>query len=184
MSFVEAWICSRCGESHSGPAGFSFRAPWPWYATPERERAARCRLTDDECVLFNQDFFVRACLEIPVEGTGNPFIWGVWVSLSKENFERQRVLANSSERTEEPPYFGWLCSRIQAYPDTLLLKTRVHSRSLGMRPVVELEPTDHPLAIEQRTGISSARARELHELMQHKWLHPEWNRSGYYGGAS
>src|SRR5438132_4339196 len=63
--------------------------------------------------------------------------------------------------------FGWLSSRIQVYPDTLLLKARVHSRSVGVAPSIELEPTDHPLAVEQRIGIGLDRVREISELLQH-----------------
>jgi hypothetical protein len=37
----------------------------------------------------------------------------------------------------------------------------VHLRSGGRRPAIELEPTDHPLAIEQREGISIARVEEI-----------------------
>jgi hypothetical protein len=69
------------------------------------------------------------------------------------------------------------------YPDTLLLKTHVHSR-VGMRPCIELEPTNHPLAVEQRVGISGERVREIAELFEHKWLHPQWDEKGLYGGAS
>jgi hypothetical protein len=36
-----------------------------------------------------------------------------------------------------------------------------------VRPFIELEPTDHPLAIEQRTGISWERVREIAELVLH-----------------
>ncbi len=78
----------------------------------------------------------------------------------------------------EGPYFGWLCSRLQIYPDTLLLKTHVHPRAAGTRPYIELEPTDHPLAVEQRNGITSARVREIGELVEHKWLHRDWGRQG------
>ncbi len=31
------------------------------------------------------------------------------------------------------------------------------------RPFIELEPTDHPLAIEQRVGIDRARVIQLYE---------------------
>ena len=145
---------------------------------PENERVARGILTADYCTLRNEDFFVRACLEVPVINQIEPFIWGIWVSLSPDNFERARNLANDPNRTKEPPYFGWLSSRIQIYPDTLLLKTHVHSRSVGTRPYIELEPTNHPLAIEQRTGITSARVREILELVQHHWMHPQWDNRG------
>jgi hypothetical protein len=39
----------------------------------------------------------------------------------------------------------------------LSLKTMVHTQPVGVRPSIELEPTDHPLAIEQREGITVAR---------------------------
>jgi hypothetical protein len=38
-----------------------------------------------------------------------------------------------------------------------------------MRGLVELEPTDHPLAVEQREGITFARVPQIAERM----LHPE-----------
>jgi hypothetical protein len=49
----------------------------------------------------------------------------------------------------------------------MILKTRVHSRNVGMAPYIELEPTEHPLAVEQRRGISPNRVWEIAELMQH-----------------
>ncbi|MCI4339810.1 MAG: DUF2199 domain-containing protein, partial [Thermoplasmata archaeon] len=41
------------------------------------------------------------------------------------------------------------CTSLPLYPDTLLLKTHVHTRPIGQRPFVELEPTDHPLSVER-----------------------------------
>jgi hypothetical protein len=71
-------------------------------------------------------------------------------------------------RESEEPYFGWLSSDIPSYePTTLELKTHVHTQPVGQRPVVELEPTDHPLAVEQRTGITVARVQRIAELMLH-----------------
>ena len=65
------------------------------------------------------------------------------------------------------PFFGWLNAYLKPYPDTMNLKTQVHLRDNGIRPFIELEPTDHPLAIEQRTGISVTRVAELYEIMVH-----------------
>jgi len=180
----ETWTCSTCGQIHSEvPGSYSLKAPWPWHITPESERQRACKLTDDTCVLFDEDFLIRGCLEVHIHGQNEPFIWVVWVSLSRAHFERERALFRNPKRIEEPPYFGWLCSRIQIYPDTLLLKTQVHSRQVGTRPYIELEPTDHPLAIEQRNGITEARVREIHELATHRWRHPEWDAKGLWGKA-
>jgi hypothetical protein len=35
------------------------------------------------------------------------------------------------------------------------------------RPLIVLEPTDHPLAVEQRLGMSIARIRQLAEQLLH-----------------
>src|ERR1051325_4522965 len=104
---MDSWICSTCGQSHEGVAtGYGYEAPWTWYTVAEAERAQRCLLNADYCVIDNGDFFVRGCLEIPIIGREEPFIWGVWVSLSKANFEREQNLANNPERIKEPAYFG------------------------------------------------------------------------------
>lgn len=114
---MDSWICSSCGQTHVGiSTGFGYEAPWTWYTVPEEERPQRCFLNADYCVIDNIDFFVRACLEIPIIGGSEPFIWGVWVSLSKGNFEREQALSQNPERVNEPPYFGWLSSRIEIYP--------------------------------------------------------------------
>jgi hypothetical protein len=36
-----------------------------------------------------------------------------------------------------------------------------HFRSGGLRPQIELEPTDHPFAIDQRNGITLEKAWEI-----------------------
>jgi hypothetical protein len=69
---------------------------------------------------------------------------------------------------DEPPYFGWLSNSIDLYPETLNLKTNVSFRDIGQRPYIELEPTDHPLAIEQREGISVDRVRQIAERSMHR----------------
>ena len=65
--------------------------------------------------------------------------------------------------------YGMLCTRLPLYPDTGLLKTHVHLRPLNKRLFIELEPTDHSLAVEQRNGITMARVREIAAAL----LHPE-----------
>jgi hypothetical protein len=71
-------------------------------------------------------------------------------------------------REAEPPMFGWLMAALPTYePSTLSLKTMVHTRPLGLRPLVELEPTDHPLAVEQREGITLARVQQIAEQLLH-----------------
>jgi hypothetical protein len=118
-------------------------------------------------VIDGEHFFIRGLVEIPVVDGDGPFAWGVWVSLSKTSFDRANALWHDPNRVSEPAYFGWLCDSLPGYPETLHLKTSVHSREIGVRPYVELESTSHPLALEQRNGITVARIRAIAEQMHH-----------------
>ncbi len=163
------WTCRSCGQQHRGlPLDFACRAPDPWFGVPEAERAARTKLDSDLCMIDRQYWFVRGCLEIPILDLDDKFIWGVWVSVSKESFDRVLELWDAQNLAEEPPRFGWLCNNLLPYPTTFGLKTHLHMRAGTARPNIELEPTDHPLAIEQRQGITTRRVEELAELLLHR----------------
>jgi hypothetical protein len=159
--------CKNCGEIHQGMPGFGADAPLSYYAIPESERALRCELGSDDCVIDRSFFFVRGCLEIPVRGTDEPLIWGVWVDLSERSFATWLGVVDQQHRSHVGPFLGWLNAWLKPYPETMNLKTRVHLRDHGLRPWVELEPTDHPLALEQRNGISVDRVAEIYAIMMH-----------------
>jgi len=133
---------------------FGAGAPYWYYEIEPTELENRVELSSDQCVIDSEYYFVRGCLNIPIIDGVDPFVWGVWVSLSADNFLRMSEVWESPTRQTEPPYFGWLSTTLPGYPDTLNLKTNVHTQPVGTRPLVELEPTDHPLAIDQRTGIT------------------------------
>jgi hypothetical protein len=156
------WTCQCCGKQFNElPLSFAPTAPLPWLQLTEEERLARGRLGSDLCVIDREQFFVRGCLEVPIIDHDTTFVWGVWVSVARSSLQRILDLWDAEIRETEPPLFGWLCDTISCYPDTYGLKTNLHLRNDGKRPFVELEPTDHPLAVDQRTGISLARAEEL-----------------------
>jgi hypothetical protein len=165
---MTGYLCRRCGEHHDDPPlHYGFHAPAAWYGVPEAERPERCLLSSDQCIIDDEHFFVVGYLELPVLGTHERFSWDIWVSLSARSFARACELGDQPGRESEPPYFGWLSSTIPGYPETLSLKTMVHTRPVGVRPLVELEPTDHPLAVEQREGITLDRIREIAETILH-----------------
>lgn len=160
--------CKTCGEIHKGMPSFVADKPLSYYDVPEEERAERCDFGSDDCVIDEKWFFVRGCIEIPVHGEKEPFIWGVWVSLSQENFAKWIENFDSQGRSHIGPFFGWLNAWLKPYPDTINLKTMVHLRDHGLRPLIELEHTNHPLAIEQREGISKERISEIYSIMIHE----------------
>lgn len=159
--------CATCGETHEGIPSFGWDFPAQYLAIPELERDRRVVLSDDTCVIDDAWFFVRGCLEIPVAGHTEPLNYGVWLSLSEESFARYSDVFDDVDRDTRSRFFGWLCTAIPGYPDTQLLKTTVHLRTWPTRPYVELEPTDHPLAVEQREGISPWRVQQIVERNLH-----------------
>lgn len=169
--------CVTCDEWHEGMPTYGADAPYYYYAIAADERAARCELGSDQCIIDGRWYFVRGCLEIPVHGKPDPFVWGVWVSLSEANFERFSQLMGVAKRSHERPFFGWLSTDLSPhYPSTLNLKTNVRIRDDGIRPLIEVEPTDHPLALEQRDGVPVARVAAIHACFAHGDASPQDGR--------
>lgn len=134
---------------------------------PPEERDERVDLSTDDCVIDDKEFYIRGCIEIPVIGLAEPFIWGTWVSISQESYEKFVDLYEAEGRESEPPFFGWLNHTPPGYPFQELYKTMVHLRPVPTRPLIELEPTEHPLAVEQRSGITVERLKEIVETILH-----------------
>jgi hypothetical protein len=170
----QGYRCHTCGQWHDAlPLDVAFDAPRYWIENPESQPNGS--LTSDTCVI-DGNFFIRGNIYVPIlDGTEPYFVWGVWTSLSERNFKRVLELWDSHEREHEPPYFGWLNSELSHYysVSTIALKTTVQTRSLELRPFVELEPTDHPLAIEQREGITMRRVHEIIDLVMKSNATPE-----------
>ncbi len=93
------WKCGTCEEWHVGPClDFGYHAPYYWrkeYEDDNRragllptgsKNPAKTFLNEDYCVINDEDFFVRGLIRLPIIGTAEDFCWGVWGSLSSENF--------------------------------------------------------------------------------------------------
>jgi len=120
--------CSSCSEIHRGMPSFGAHAPLSYYEIPVEQRDTRCRLGSDECVIDESSYFVRGCIELPVHGESEPFVWGVWVSLSEASFRAWLECFDTERRSHIGPFFGWLNAWLKPYPDTVNLKTRAPSR--------------------------------------------------------
>jgi hypothetical protein len=166
---MEGFTCSRCGEFHAElPMCFGSNYPDFYFSVPPDERESRIELWDSLCVVDEAHFFVRARIEIPVIDSDEVFCWNVWTSLSEENFLRTNEMLNDESRVNEPPYFGWLQTSLPGYPDTLNIKTWVHTQVVGIIPRVEVIQENHPLTLEQKEGITWQRVIELVETVMHE----------------
>lgn len=161
------WQCGRCSDWHEG-------LPFSYGHSPPVRRSLLAgilppgRFSGELCRGGGSNF-IYARVVLPVLDADQPFEWTVWVSLSDANFARTKKLWRTQGRESEPSYFGWFATELpsQLYPPTTNLKTRVITQPVGVRPTIELEPTDHPLAVEQRDGITMARVEEIASVLMH-----------------
>ena len=73
-----AWTCSCCGKQYSTlPLDFGAKAPDYWFGIAPEERDARAVLTPDLCTIDGEYHFIRGCLEVPIIGTDENFVFGV-----------------------------------------------------------------------------------------------------------
>ncbi len=156
--------CSCCGRVITGLPDLAYDAPAHYHQLPEPERAARARLSSDFCTIDDEDHFVRGVCLLPVQGSDQSFGFGVWVSLSAENFRGYVETFEDDDQSKLGTMFGWLCNRIPTYPETINLETAVVPQDMKVRPQVWISEAhaDHPLYIEQQTGITKDRLGEIY----------------------
>jgi hypothetical protein len=167
------WTCSGCGSRHHGLPDLACAGPEQWpgseqYAPNSTANFSQHFLSEDFCALYGKHFFIRCILEIPILASGGErFAYGVWSTLSEKNFHIYADTFDSGVQGELGPWFGWFSNRLKGYPETLNLKCQVHPCVGRQRPRIELEATDHPLALEQRNGVTLDRLLEIHALNGH-----------------
>jgi len=171
--------CSDCGDIHRGSPSFGYEKPTFYFEVPESDREARIKISSDFCSIMpakddlesDTQYFIRATLDVPIEGVNDPFLWGVWVSQSKENFDRYYETYDEDQSGDGS--FGWLSINLPSYnlkpPGQPLdnLACDVEWLLSGDRPKIWLHECDHQLYIDQRDGISWERAIEIAKIAMH-----------------
>ena len=172
MAGIFAFTCSCCGQVHEGSPSFAFDAPYQYSSLSDEQKASMGRLGSDFCTITHEgqtDYFIRTVLLIPIQGVSEPFMWGVWVSLSEKSFARYRDTYDNP--VEGDGFFGWVCNRIPWYPEPeSALAADVLVQLHGRRPLLLLHhgsENDHPLVLDQRDGISIQKAQEIAEYVRH-----------------
>ena len=170
MAAIFAFRCNCCGDVHEGSPSFAFTAPDQYVGLSDEQQAVNT-LSDDLCFIERDgvtDRFIRAVLEVPIHGVSEPFLWGVWVSLSETSFER--YVDTFDDAVSGEGFFGWVCNNISVYPYERSRAADVVLQGGRSRPKVILHrggPEDDRLVIDQAQGISPERAQQLAERALH-----------------
>jgi hypothetical protein len=146
------------------PFGYGARAPFAAGQIPAAELEARLELGDDQCVIDDERFFLRARLPLAVSDAPQPFVWGVWVEVSEAQFDRAAELWELADAPAEPAMPCTLATQLPCYPDTLGLPVQLQHQRAGEVPSAMLEG-DHVLAVEQQQGITLQRVKQIHDIV-------------------
>jgi hypothetical protein len=159
---MSAYVCTTCGETHSGLPALAFEGPSNWLAATDEERALDWKNGSDFATFRRTDYYIRCVLSIPVIDSDEVLEFGVWVTLSPDNFERYVETFDDNDQSKLGAMFGWFGNTLAGYEDTFALKCKVHPQNANQRPLIELEPTKHPLSVDQRNGVTIEQVLAYH----------------------
>jgi hypothetical protein len=172
--FEGGWICSTCDEIHAGVFDLACFAPDFWQKPEVLSENADLTfegdfLSEDFCIIDGEYFFVRCVFNFPLIGSDSRFGFGVWSSLSRTNFDAYVASFDEGMQADLGPWPGWLSNRLAGYPDTIKLKAMMQPQDGRQRPHLSLaaDHAEHPLAVEQRDGMTFERLRDIYALYGH-----------------
>jgi hypothetical protein len=160
-----AFTCEVCGKAHAGETrDIRMGLPHPIFLLDEDERRRRAYVEDDFALLHTDNgdrHFVRALLELPIDGEDGYFGYGAWVEVSEADAVALGELWNDEEGVRAAPFSGTLANELSPYAFTEGLSVQIRLRDVELLPLVEVEDGEHELVRAQRYGISSHRAHQL-----------------------
>ncbi|MBZ5505324.1 MAG: DUF2199 domain-containing protein [Acidobacteriia bacterium] len=171
MSPLDGYFCATCKQFHSGlPTSYAADFPDSYASIDEKEREQRALIGSDQCIVDNEMYFIRGLVEVPIIGFQEFFLWGLWASIWKEAYgEINEHWQTNGRENLIGPYKGRLNNELREYSQsTLNLKCTIRIQPLGARPLFFIDEPGHPLAIEQRDGISLERVQQIASALMHK----------------
>ncbi|HLY99826.1 MAG TPA: DUF2199 domain-containing protein [Candidatus Angelobacter sp.] len=166
----DGFFCATCREFHPGlPFSYAADAPDSYVQLKEDERERRAVLGSDQCIIDEKQFFLRGLVELRIIGSTDIFLWGVWASILEKDFDEISEYWETSGREKLiGPYKGRINNALSEYPNTFNLKCTIRIQPVGARPLFYIDEPEHPLAQEQRAGISLHRVQQIASALIHK----------------
>ena len=165
-----SWTCHTCAEVHEGdPLSFAADYPDKFANMSGDQRDLRAVIGSDQCIIDEKEFYIRGCLEIPIKDSEEIFLWGLWAIVYEDDYDDiSDSWEEEGRENTRGPYKGRLANSIREYLiDTFNLKLTVRLRPLGERPLFFIDEKDHPLAVQQREGLTLDEAHAMASSIMH-----------------
>jgi hypothetical protein len=120
--------------------------------------------------VIDDEYYLRGVIELPILGLDEVFLWSAWARVWQEDYEDFADHYHDEGReTTTGPYKGRLGNNLMGYdPTTLNLRCSIKVQRVGVRPLFIVDEPEHPLALEQRNGITLQRAQQIASLLYHQ----------------
>ena len=175
---TQGFVCS-CGERHVGPFPIHLHHPLGWKGQDAYEEDTALRmdgnfLSSNLCVIDGKFFAMRMTLPIQLHGA-EPivFLYTVWAGMDRLDFEAFANAYRTRKLAQDIRVSARLVNRVGGYPDSYNLTGSAFQQLDGSPPTlvihgIQAGPNNqHPLLIEQRTGIGVDRMLELFAAYNH-----------------
>ncbi|CAL2104428.1 conserved protein of unknown function [Tenacibaculum sp. 190130A14a] len=154
--------CSQCGQVHLEWPALTFKVPVNYDYLSNQEKSELGKLNSDFCEIHYEDQidrFIRVTLTQKVNGFCENLNYGLWVSLSEKSYSDYK--ANFNSKNHKTRYFGWLCSNIPGYAETISIPCDVITRTANSRPeIFPHQDFDHPFVRDYYDGITKVEAEK------------------------
>lgn len=143
---TEGSKCAACGKVHQNlPRSFAASFPDMYGNMNREERDTRAMIGTDQCTVDQRWFFIRGCLEIPILGSDEPLLWGLWASVREEVYDEISETWEENEREKtRGPFKGRLANSLSLYAGTENLKVKILIQPVGTRPLFMVEEFKTP----------------------------------------
>jgi len=127
------------------------------------------RLSTDFCEIYYEDQtdrFIRVTLTQKVVDACEDLEYGLWVSISEKSYTDYD--ANFNNQNHETRYFGYLCSNISEYENTLSIPCNVVTKTGNNRPeIFPHQDYNHSFVKDYFNGITKKEAeKRIKQMMK------------------
>src|SRR5215471_5214851 len=86
-TIFDGYVCEICGQFHAGQyISLAYDSPDPYAALKDDEKD-RAHLGTDDCVIGNDQFYLRGIIELPIVGLDESFLWGAWAGVWEKDYD-------------------------------------------------------------------------------------------------
>lgn len=157
---VKEFKCYECGKVHSEWPALAFKSPANYDYLSDQEKTELGKLDSDFCEIHYEDQidrFIRVILNQKVNDACETLEYGLWVSLSEKSYLDYK--ANFNNPNHKTEYFGYICSSIPEYENTMSIPCDVMTKTGNDRPeIFPHQDFDHQVVRDYYNGISKTEA--------------------------